>query len=343
MSFAPAIRKRLPCLLVALLACLATPQAGAAKGPDPVRAATRRGLKRLQQGSASYAANRQCFSCHHQALSILALTAARRRGFRVDADHLQGQVQLTLDTFNKPRPRGTDIAVVPASAGYALWALEAAGRRADGTTAALVDYLLEKQGKDGSWFIRNSRPPSGDGLFMPTALALRALRDHGPARGGKDKGGASARIAGVKQKGLAWLRKAAPATTEDKVFRLRGLVWGGADSKEIEAARSALLKEQRRDGSWSQVRELAGDAYATGTVLTALRSAGLPAKAAAYQNGVKYLLRTQRTDGAWVVRTRSKPLQKFFDNGDPGGKSQFISFAATGWATLALLESLPPE
>jgi hypothetical protein len=34
-------------------------------------------------------------------------------------------------------------------------------------------------------------------------------------------------------------------------------------------------------------------------------------------------------------------LQPFFDNGDPGGKSQFISFAATGWATLALLETVP--
>jgi hypothetical protein len=31
----------------------------------------------------------------------------------------------------------------------------------------------------------------------------------------------------------------------------------------------------------------------------------------------------------------------FFDNGDPHGKSQFISFAATGWAVLALLETVP--
>jgi len=53
---------------------------------------------------------------------------------------------------------------------------------------------------------------------------------------------------------------------------------------------------------------------------------------------VKYLLRTQREDGAWVVQTRSRPLQAFFDNGDAGGKSQFISFAATNWAILALLE-----
>jgi N-acyl-D-amino-acid deacylase len=61
-----------------------------------------------------------------------------------------------------------------------------------------------------------------------------------------------------------------------------------------------------------------------------------------YQKGIKYLLDSQKEDGAWIVTTRSRPLQVFFDNGDPGGKSQFISFAATNWAVLALLETIPP-
>jgi hypothetical protein len=69
--------------------------------------------------------------------------------------------------------------------------------------------------------------------------------------------------------------------------------------------------------------------------------AGVRPDDAAYRRGVAYLVRTQRSDGAWIVETRSRPVQKFFDNGDPGGKSQFISFAATGWATLALLEAVP--
>src|SRR5207302_3839252 len=83
------------------------------------------------------------------------------------------------------------------------------------------------------------------------------------------------------------------------------------------------------------------DAYATGTALMALRTSDLKADDVSYRRGLAYLLRTQRPDGAWLVETRSPPLQKFFDNGDPGGKSQFISFAATGWATLALLEQYP--
>ena len=87
---------------------------------------------------------------------------------------------------------------------------------------------------------------------------------------------------------------------------------------------------------------MSGDAYATATVLVALRHAGLDSGHEAYQKGVKYLLDTQKADGAWIVQTRSRPLQRFFDNGDPGGKSQFISFAATNWAVLALLETIPP-
>ena len=58
---------------------------------------------------------------------------------------------------------------------------------------------------------------------------------------------------------------------------------------------------------------------------------------------MQYLLKTQRDDGGWVVETHSPPVQKFFDNGDPGGKSQFISFPATAWAVMALLEACPVD
>ena len=86
---------------------------------------------------------------------------------------------------------------------------------------------------------------------------------------------------------------------------------------------------------------MSGDAYATATALIALRHAGLDARNPAYRKGVRYLLDKQEDDGAWIVETRSRPLQKFFDNGDAGGKSQFISFAATNWSVMALLETVP--
>ena len=75
-------------------------------------------------------------------------------------------------------------------------------------------------------------------------------------------------------------------------------------------------------------------------MLVALRRAGLPADDGAYRKGVQFLLKSQHESGGWVVETRSRPVQTYFDNGDPGGKSQFISTAATGWAVLALLETV---
>jgi hypothetical protein len=58
---------------------------------------------------------------------------------------------------------------------------------------------------------------------------------------------------------------------------------------------------------------------------------------------VDFLLKTQREDGSWLVRSRSKPFQTYFESGFPHGKDQFISMAATGWATAALSLALPAK
>ena len=49
-----------------------------------------------------------------------------------------------------------------------------------------------------------------------------------------------------------------------------------------------------------------------------------------------YLLKTQRADGTWYVKSRSKPFQPYYESGFPHEKDQFISIAASGWATAAL-------
>src|SRR5262249_32708966 len=100
--------------------------------------------------------------------------------------------------------------------------------------------------------------------------------------------------------------------------------------------------DQRPDGSWAQLATMDdGDAYATGSVLMALRVAGLAPADPAYRKGVQRLLAMRRQDGGWFVPTRSTPVQIYFDNGDPWGRSQFVSMAATNWAVQALLETYP--
>ena len=56
----------------------------------------------------------------------------------------------------------------------------------------------------------------------------------------------------------------------------------------------------------------------------------------AYQKGVQYLLRTQLEDGSWFMRSRAFAFQPYFETGFPHGTNQFISAAATSWATMAL-------
>jgi hypothetical protein len=309
----------------------------------PAKAAIEKGLRRIEQGAANYITKRKCFSCHHQALSMLSLTSAKRRGFKVEPAKIRQQIDFTLAGFKKKDriAKGQGVEGASTQAAYALFALEGAEHPADETTAALIHYLLVRQRPDGFWPALANRPPLEGSLFANAALSLRALRKYGPAKDAKGTQELHAKVESAFRKGRAWLLKHTPATTEDKIFHLRGLIAAGAEKKDITATRAQLLKEQHKDGSWSQLPDLAGDAYATGSVVMALRAAGLTTTDPAYQKAVKFLLSTQKDDGSWLVQTRSRPVQTFFDNGDPGGKSQFISFAGTCWAVMALLEQFP--
>jgi hypothetical protein len=51
---------------------------------------------------------------------------------------------------------------------------------------------------------------------------------------------------------------------------------------------------------------------------------------------VQFLLNSQLADGSWYVKTRTFPVQPYFDSDFPHEKDQFISAAATNWAVMAL-------
>ena len=102
----------------------------------------------------------------------------------------------------------------------------------------------------------------------------------------------------------------------------------------------AILADQRADGGWGQRESMASDAYATGQSLYALQAASIKTSDAAYQKGVKFLLATQKDDGSWFVASRSAKFQPYFESSFPHGHDQWISSAATGWATAALAHAL---
>ncbi len=359
-----------------------------ARNPEPdkplnaksIREAIDRALPLLIKASAlEYPKHRECFSCHNQAVPAVALALAKQRGFAVGdetlraiSEHTEADLDGAIDEYR--RGKGQPGGII--RAGYALWALEAAGWPADETTAAVAGYLALVQRERGNWPGQSNRPPSESSDFTATALALRGVEAFGvsndatsPKSDANPAGRSQQRVAGEpwRARALAWLKEAKPRETEDRVFRLWGLKHIGASHEDIAAATTDLLRTQRPDGGWSQLdevpipakavqtkglpgsspaaaRERASDAYATGSALVALHQAGdVAIDLPAFQRGLAFLIRSQRDDGSWFVKSRSHPFQKYFESGFPHGPDQFISAAASAWAVAALALATPSQ
>ena len=332
-------------LWVVLLVAGSTPLLSRAGEPAPVPAeelqsAVSKSLPLLLKAATGHRENRTCFACHNQGLPILALTAARTRGFEIDEAELKKQLEFVAEFLGKNREsylEGKGQGGQADTAGYALVTLQAGGWQADDTTAAVAEYLLLRNKDQDHWSNVSTRPPSEASVFTTSYVAIRGLAAFGTPEQAE-------RIAARRQQLRDWLAKSTTKDHEDRVFRLLALKAVAADSKDQEAAVQELTSKQREDGGWAQLDAgepawaTESDAYATGSALVALQQAGdLCTDDPIYQRGLRYLLQTQKDDGSWHVPSRSKPFQKYFESGFPHGNDQFISCAASGWATWALV------
>jgi hypothetical protein len=306
--------------------------------PEQVRAAVVKSIALLEKSAVEYTAHRDCFSCHHQALPVVALSTARSQGYRVSEESLQKQLDFTAKSLAKNRDnyqRGRGQGGQATTAGYALLTLELGGWKADSTTSAMAEYFLLRDKDADHWPVTSRRPPSEASSFTTTYLALRGLRAFASPE-------QEARVRARAARVLCWLLDTPPKDTEDRVFRLGALELAGAADKDIRDAVKDLIQSQNTDGGWSQTSELASDAYATGSALVMLHQTGAIAIGdPVYQRGLSFLIRTQLPDGSWRVRSRSTPFQTYFESGFPHGKDQFISIAASSWATAALTLAYP--
>lgn len=299
-------------------------------------AAIRRSLPLLQRTALEFYEKGACVSCHHNSLTQVTVAAARTAGFRVD----EGAARRDLETTARDVIASHDQAVQGIAApggwvtttGYILMGLEAGARAADAGTDALVRLIRVSQRPDGRWF-SVYRPPIEASDVTATAVSLRGLQLYGSREPGSADG--KAVVAAT-----AWLARTQPKDTEDRAFRLLGLTWGRAAAPVRDTAMRDLAAAQRPDGGWGQLPSLSSDAYATGQALVALSEAGMRSGDVVYRRGVEFLLRTQLADGSWFVPTRSHPTQAYFESGFPHGEHQYISAAATNWATQALIRTL---
>lgn len=306
--------------------------------PQEVRQAIERSLPLIQKAmQGSLEQRSHCFTCHHQGLGILTLVTAKSRGLSIDAGLLESQVQGAKGFLSKNKDRfleGRGTGGEMDTAGYALWALSAANVPSDEVTSAVTNYLVKVQASSDHWKNSSDRPPSESSPFTSTYLSIRGLHAFGNA---DQQPAIEQRKARVK----AWLVQTMAEDTEEQVFRLRALYLLAPGEPQTQLAAEILKKTQQEDGGFSQLPSGLSDPYATGSALVALHEAGLPISDPAYQNGLRYLLKTQREDGSWYVKSRSVPFQTYYESGYPHGKDQFISMMAGCWSTMALALSLP--
>jgi hypothetical protein len=276
---------------------------------------------------------------------LRATAVAQRQRFALNPQLLEGQ-SARIQRFFTGRENRVRTAL-ESNAGVLRWSLQTGGDTTFGGAQFLSSFaeaglewpslqnetllLARMQLRDGRWRYAPSRSPIMSSDFTTTAEAVRALQVFGSADDAQEL---KARIG----RATTWLRTTPPVTTDDKVFRLFGLHWTTSDAALVSAAATSLGNEQNPDGGWSQLRGLNSDAYATGQVLVALHEAGgVRGNDPLYQRGLKYLLETQESDGSWLVHKRAVAINGHFESGFPHGKFQFISYAGTCWATMALM------
>lgn len=303
------------------------------------REAIARILPLIQKSDSTFLKKSGCVSCHNNTLSAMTIAAVRKSGLPVDEQIARNQVKgiaAFLETWRERALQGVGIPGDSDTVGYILLGLAAENHASDEATDAMARFVKGQQYPDGGWRIFAHRPPIESSDIEVTAVSLRSLQIYGPKARREEY---QAAVKGAAD----WLIKARPQTTEDRVFQLLGLKWAGLNPNHAIIRRDVrgLLAKQRPDGGWSQIPSLASDAYATGQALAALREAGgLRATYPAYRRGIAFLLKTQLEDGSWYVKSRSLPFQPFFESGFPHGHDQWVSMAASNWATTALALSV---
>jgi Ankyrin repeats (3 copies)/Squalene-hopene cyclase C-terminal domain len=301
-----------------------------------VRAAVERSLPLLQRADVTFLRKSGCVSCHHNSLTAMTVSTARKAGFPVDEKAARAQrkeIGGYIEAWRELALQGMGIPGDSNTVNYLLTGLAAEGYPPDEATDAMARYLKNDQMPDGRWRLIANRPPLESSEFEVAAVAMRGLQVYAPKALRADYEKAVWRAAD-------WMRTAKPRKTADRAFQILGLAWAGDSKEALKKLAADLLAEQREDGGWAQLPTMASDAYATGQALAALHQSGAVAVAdPAYQRGVKYLLSTQLEDGSWHVRSRSVPFQPYFESGFPHGRDQWISAAATNWAVMALIRA----
>jgi hypothetical protein len=303
--------------------------------PSDLDATIDRGLAFLVKDALAWRNEHNCVSCHHAGLVIWSMWEARRRGHAVDEPVLAELTKWVAESgdgkFGLARPPSAPNAFSPKAVWFAL-ALEA-DPEPDAISQEGMKRLLKtvksEQTENGSWSTwPETRPPIfGNSDESMTALATLAMLP--AAASGDDSAKA------VRDKGIRWL---AETKTDDdpQSIAMRLVLWRRLDrpAEEREPLVQQIKERQNADGGWSQTKDMASDAWATGQALYALAHAGLRSDEPVIARAHIFLIKTQRDDGSWPMTSR--PVKP----GGEGSKSLIpITGAGSAWAVMGLARS----
>jgi len=281
----------------------------------------------------------KCASCHHSSLTSMAAAIARRKDIPVTDSFTRHRITATEQTLAIGNPNTiNEFLTVNFAEPYFLLALNADGYAPSFQSDLAVDYLMSQALPNGRFLSESGRIPLETGEIHLAAMAIRAIQLYAsPAKAEK----VNRLVANTK----TWLENTHPDQQQELAFKLLGLQWCGSSTEQRKTTAAILLSMQNADGGWSQLPSLGSDAYATGQNLYALyESSMLKPDDPAYQKGLAYLLKTQNAEGAWIVSSRSFPIQPFFTTDfPPYDENQYISATASNWALMALLNALPDQ
>lgn len=325
-----------PCLL--LLSALVTADPAPEPAAPQVRQAVERSLPFLLKSSEAWREKKACVSCHQVPFTIWPYQDAHARGFAVEPRRLDDLTGWALNFCTTHKHEGKFTGGFLSTMGKTVLALQD-GPKSEKVAEAFAHFaplIVGYQKPEGWWKEGNFIGVKGaerEGIEVDTMwiiLAIDALE-----RLGDEKNREA--LAKSRERGLAWLKDAKPATRTDWLA-LRILVETRFDDPKNAAEwRQSLLKQQKPDGGWPFVRDGDSHPLVTGEVLYLLNAAGIRDEdRPAIQRAQQFLVSTQQGDGSWKSASRAK-----LGAGVPNEINDINIHWATGWATIGLLRTMP--
>lgn len=304
------------------------------------RKAVERALTFIEQDALAWREKRECATCHHGVMTVWVLCEAKRSGYAVTVETLAEMTAWTKDRFfsklDQPRDSrpGWNLVSTPSVFLAAMsQAVPASLEISPEERQRIASHVARHQETDGGWLIPpppNGPPPVWESREVLALWALSAL-DVPPS----DDPQRAVSLRESRAKATAWLSDSKSSeTTQTVALRLFRDVREGKASHELQPRIDHLLKLQNAEGSWSQDKDLPGDAYATGQALYFLSLAGVKPSRPEIGRSVAFLVAQQKLDGSWPMTSRAHPGAKPFTNLIP------ITYFGSAWATLGLLRSV---